>query len=227
MAVAILILTFEVYGEDGVRYTRNDGYVYATLLDWKGEPVTLSALQTGGATLGKVSKVELLGSNINFKFVQDNEGLTVTPEGTVQSQPDISDQSLAKGYRVLRITHDKGWINDDDPGVEAQGEWLRKCNLGTGDFNNDLTFSNTTGDIWSCSFTGSSVALMAPKEQGAGRIEVQIDGQKHETIDLSESGSRLAQQIVSTITNLTPGDHTISVINLGGGPVSLDAIMVQ
>ena len=74
---------FEVYGENGVRYTRNHGNVYATLLDWNGGPVTLKALHAGGATLGKVSKVELLGSNVPLTFVQDDQGLTVTPGGPV------------------------------------------------------------------------------------------------------------------------------------------------
>ena len=46
--------------------------------------------------------------------------------------------------RVLRITHDKGWINDDDPGATYPG-WSRRCNLGTGDFNNDLTVSDKPG----------------------------------------------------------------------------------
>ena len=40
---------FEVYGENGVCYTRNQGNVYATLLDWQGGPITLkvSARQRG------------------------------------------------------------------------------------------------------------------------------------------------------------------------------------
>ena len=50
-------------GDDStVAYTRNNGNVYATLLGWNGGAITLKALQAGGATLGKVSKVELLGS---------------------------------------------------------------------------------------------------------------------------------------------------------------------
>ncbi len=48
----------------GVCYTRNRGNVYATLLDWQGGPITLKALRSGGATLWKVSKVELLGSDV-------------------------------------------------------------------------------------------------------------------------------------------------------------------
>ena len=167
---------FEVYGENAVCYTRNNGNVYATLLDWQGGPITLKALHTDGATLGKVSKVELLGSDIPLTFVQDDQGLTVTPGDSVQPLPGITNQQLASRCRVLRITHDKGWINDDDPGTKAPG-WIRRCNLGTGDFNNDLTTSDTPGDIWSCSFTGTNVSVIAPKEAGAGKIEVQIDGQ--------------------------------------------------
>jgi hypothetical protein len=120
----------------------------------------------------------------------------------VQPLPGITNQSLASACRVLRITHDKGWINDDDPGVVAHG-WLRRCNLGTGDYNNDLTTSDTPGDVWSCSFTGSSVSVIAPKEAGAGKIEVQIDGQTRATADLSTAGPRQAQQRVCEVTGLS------------------------
>jgi hypothetical protein len=217
---------FEVYGEDAVCYTRNNSNVYTALLDWQGGPITLKALHTGGATLGKVSKVELLGSDIALKFVQDDQGLTVTFIGSVLPIPGMADQQLASKCRVLRITHDKGWINDDDPGTTAKG-WLRKCNLGTGDFNNDLTTSNTPGDVWSCNFTGTSITLIAPKEAGAGKIEVQIDSRTRAKADLSTSDGHQGQQAVCKVTDLTPGKHLIKVVNLGGGPVAVDAILVQ
>jgi alpha-L-fucosidase len=217
---------FEVYGETGVCYTRNKGNVYAALLDWKGSPVTLKALQTGGATLGKVSKVELLGSDIPFTFVQDDQGLTVTPGAPAQPQPGISNQSLASACRVLRITHDKGWINDDDLEVVSHG-WLRRSNLGTGDYNNDVTTSDTPGDVWSSSFTGSSVSVIAPKEAGAGKIEIQVDGQTRSTADLSTTGARQAQQKVCEVTDLTSGKHSIAIINRGPGPVAVDALIVH
>jgi alpha-L-fucosidase len=217
---------FEVFGDNNVLYTRKQGNVYATLLEWDGNPVTLSALHIGGTTLGKVSKVELLGSDIPMKFVQDNKGLTVTPDRLPQILPEITDKSLASKCRVLRITHDKGWINDDDPGAKAPG-WLRRCNLGTGDFNNDLITSDTPGDIWTCLFTGNNVSVIAPKEAGAGRIKVQIDGKTRTTVDLSIIGTRQAQQVVCDISGLTSGKHTISIINLGSGPVAVDALSVR
>ncbi len=215
---------FEVYGENSVCYTRNKGNVYATLLDWNGGSITLKSLRTGGATLGNVSKVELLGSDIHLTFVQNDQGLLVTLTDSVQPLPGIDDESLASRCRVLRITHDKGWINDDDPGATAPG-WLRTCNLGTGDFNNDLTNSDTPGDIWTSSFTGRGVKVIAPKEAGAGKIEVQIDGKTRATANLSITGKRLAQQVVFEITGLKPYKHTISIINCGPGSVAIDAII--
>jgi alpha-L-fucosidase len=217
---------FEVYGSDTVLYTRNNGNVYATLLYWTGGQITLSALKTGSPTLGKVIKVELLGSDLPIKFVQDDSGLTITPQGVAQVQPGISDQSLASGSRVLRITHDKGWFNDDDKGVKAPG-WIRQCNLGTGDYNNDLTYSNTPGNIWTCSFSGSNVKIIAPKEEGAGKMEIQIDGKTRATADLSTTGMRKVQQVVCEISGLDPGNHTMKIINRGSGPVTLDALIIQ
>jgi alpha-L-fucosidase len=217
---------FEVYGENIVCYTRNNGNIYATLLDWQGGPITLKALHTDGATLGKVSKVELLGSDIPLTFVQNDHGLTITPDDSVRPMHGITDQQLASMCRVLRVTHDKGWINDDDPGTKAPG-WLRCCNQGKGDFNNDLTTSDTPGDIWSCSFTGNNVSVIAPKEAGAGIIEVQIDGKTRAKADLSTMDTRQPQQVVCKVTDLTSGKHVIDIVNRGHGPVAVDAILVQ
>lgn len=185
----------------------------------------MKALGAGGATLGKVSRVELLGSEAPLTFIQDDQGLRVTFGEPVQPLPGITNRSLASACRVLRVTHDKGWINDDDLDVVSHG-WLRRCNLGTGDYNNDLTTSDTPGEVWSCSFTGSSVKLITPKEMGAGKIEVQIDGKSRAMADLSTTGARQAQQRACEVTNLTPGRHSIAIINRGPGPVAVDALVV-
>jgi alpha-L-fucosidase len=217
---------FEAWGDSTVIYTRAKGNVYATLLGWNGGAVTLSALKSGGATLGTVSKVELLGSTVAFTFSQNAQGLTVTPSGSVSALTGISDSQLASKMRVLRITHSKGWINDDDSGVRSPG-WLRKVGLGTGDYNKDLTTSTTVGDTWTATFTGTGVSVYAPKESGSGKIEIQIDGETKETADLSTSGARQAQQVVAEVSDLTDAQHTLSIINQGPGPVAVDAIVVK
>jgi hypothetical protein len=170
--------------------------------------------------------VELLGSSEPVTFTQSEMGLTVVPGGPVQPVKGMQDASLASSCRVLRITHDKTWINDDDLNVVSHG-WLRRCHAGAGDYNNDLTTSDTAGDVWSCQFTGSSVTVVAPKEAGAGKIEVQIDGRQRAMADLSTAGARQPQQRVCRIGRLAHGTHTIAVINRGPGPVALDALIVD
>jgi alpha-L-fucosidase len=216
---------FEVWGDNAVIYTRAGGQVYATLLGWNGGAITLSALKSGGPTLGTVSKVELLGSTVAMTFSQDGKGLTVTPGGTVAALTGISDSQLASKMRVLRITHSKSWFNDDDPGATFTG-WQRKVGS-TGDYNNDLTTSSTPGDTWTATFTGTAVAVYAPRESGSGKVEIEIDGESKTIADLSAIGARQAQQLVAELNDLPSGQHTIAIINRGPGPVAIDAIAVK
>jgi hypothetical protein len=104
---------------------------------------------------------------------------------------------------------------------------MRRCNLGTGDYNNDLTTSDKPGDVWGCSFTSSSVSVIAPKEAGAGQIEVQIDGRTRAKVDLSTTSARQAQQRVFEVKDLVPGKHSIAIINRGPGRVAVDALIVD
>ncbi len=62
---------------------------------------------------------------------------------------------------------------------------------------------------------------------GIGKIEIQIDGQTKDTVDLAMSGPRQPQQMVSAVTGLSPGPHTISIVHRGPGPVAPDAIAAQ
>ncbi|MBN2193890.1 MAG: alpha-L-fucosidase [Polyangiaceae bacterium] len=217
---------FEVHGDGTVAYTRNHGNVHATLLGWRGGAIMLGALRAGGATLGRVSHVELLGSDVAMAFLQDQQGLTVTPGGAVGPLGGIGNQQLTSKTRVLRIAHDRGRINDDHPGSAAPG-WLRRSNLNGGDYNNDLTTSETPGAVWSSTFSGGGVAVIAPSEAGAGQIEIQIDGGVRATVDLATAGARQPQQVAYEVTGLAAGEHVIRIVDLGPGPVAVDAIVVQ
>ena len=217
---------FEFCGDNTISYTRNNGNVYAAVFNWNDSVITFKALYAEGSTLGKVTKVELLGSDIPLSFIQDDLGLKVTPGGLAQALPGITNQSLASACRVLRISHDKKWINDDDQDIVAPG-WFRSCNLGKGDYNNDITFSETPGDIWSFSFTGNNISVVAPREAGAGKIEIQIDGRIYSTVELSINGPYQPQQVVCEINGLAPEKHMIHIINRGPGKVAIDAIIIK
>jgi hypothetical protein len=174
----------------------------------------LKALRLGGIILGKETKAELVGSEKAMKYIQDEKGLLVMPDGIVHSLTGISNQLLSDRYRVLRISHDRGWFNGDDPGVEAPG-WFRYANIGMGDFSNDLTINETPGDSWSCPFSGNCISVVAPKEAGVGKMEIVIDGKRRAIVDLSTVGDRKPQQIVYEENNLPSAKHTIKIVNRG------------
>lgn len=218
---------FEVHGDTSVYYTRNKGKLYAAFSNWKDSPIKLKALATNGATLGNVSKVELIspGQTVNLPFVQNEQGLTITPPAATIPITGINDEVLASKYKVIKITHDKTWVNDDDPGVKMASGWFRQNNLNNGDFNNDLTTSDKPGATWKFSFTGKGISIIAPKQPGAGKMEVLIDGKSMKTIDLSSAEGKKSQQVVYKVDKLTAANHIITLVNRGGN-VAVDALIV-
>ena len=197
---------FEVWGDSSVTYTRAKGNVYATLLNWNGGAVTLSALKSGGATLGTVSKVELLGSTVAMTFSQNGQGLTVTPSGSVSALSGISDSQLASKMRVLRITHNKGWFNDDDSGATSPG-WLRTV----------ATWAPVTTTTTSPPATtvGTRLDFHVHRDQRRGLRPERIRGWEDRDSDRRPNagrrriclhpGARQPQQLVSEVTGLSAG----------------------
>lgn len=218
---------FEVFGEQNIRYTRNKGFVFATVMDWPaGNRLHMPSLRAGGATLGKITKVELLGSAVPLTFHQDENGMDVVAGETPKTPLDGGKNPSLAAIRVLKITHDKPWVSDDDPGTVAPG-WQRVCNLGAGDYNNDLTTSEISGDAMTFTTTSTTVTVICPKEKGAGKIEILADGESQGIFDLSTEGPRLPQQRICTIRDLPSGpDHVIKVVNRGGR-VAVDAFVTE
>ena len=161
------------------------------------------------------------GQGIPFKQSADGLTIQMTPSVT----QGISDQQLAKGFKVIRITHDKAWFNDDDPGVRTFG-WDRRCKTNQGDFNNDLSFSTQTGDTWTTTITGSKVSVVAPQGLFQGMMEIRIDGKSVGKVAFEKSENVKPQTIVYTSKKLQKGTHEIQLINQGG-TIALDALVIQ
>ena len=144
--------------------------------------------------------------------------------GAAFSTPDITDSELAGGFKVLKISYEKNWFNDDDPGVSTFG-WDRKCNLKDGSFNNDLSFSDREGDSWSVDFTGRRVSIIAPEGDRNGKMKVIIDGKDNGTVQFSK-GEIKSQQTVFESGKLNGRQHNIQLVNLGGS-IAVDALIIK
>ncbi len=214
---------FDVWGNDHVIYTRRGGYIYATILHPAIDDIVLQPLSTQFPSVGKIRKVEMLEDGQSIPFKQSADGLTIQIRTSVTQ--GITNQELAQGFKVLRITHDKAWFNDDDPGVQTYG-WNRTTGKGEGDFNNDLSFSDQVGDRWSVPFSGKRISIIAPTGEYEGRMQVVTDGKVCGEVTFHKDTERKAQQVVFTSNKLKKGKHTIELINLEG-TIAIDALRIE
>jgi len=207
---------YEVCAGGDARYTRANGFIYVTLLRWpENNSTTLPALRMGSATIGKVSKVSLLGSTIPLTFQQNADGLKITAIG----KPDTS-----QAY-VLKILQDKTWINDDDPGVNYVG-WNHRCNLNAADFNNDLHLTNVKGDACTLQFNGKGICIIAPKDSTYGALKVFVDDKLYGVANLKKNGPHAAECQAFTIKNLVRKRHLLKIVNVSARTVALDAFKI-
>ena len=214
---------FNVWGNDHIIYTRQGGYIYATVVNPADEEIILPPLSDLSPSVGKITKVEMVENGQAIPFRQSAEGLSIQMNQFVT--PGISDQQLAKGYKVIRITHDKTWFNDDDPGVRTFG-WNRRCKTGLGDFNNDLSFSTQAGDTWTATIEARKMSIVAPQGMGEGLMEVYIDGKHAGEVTFAKSQEVKYQSVVFTSKKLSKGKHEIQLKNKSGW-IAIDAIVIQ
>ena len=215
---------FTQWGDEHVIYTRQGGYIYATILHPSAGAIVLSALSNQSASIGKIEKVELVENGHRLPFTQTAEGVTIQMEEPLFTQ-GIKDKNLAQGYKVIRISHDKAWFNDDDPGVHTFG-WNRRCNTNEGDFNNDLSFSTLVGDTWTATIEARKISIVAPQGMGEGVMEVFIDDKHVGDVSFVKSQEVKHQTIVFTSKKLKKGEHKIQLKNKSG-TIAIDAIIIQ
>ena len=215
---------FDVWGDDHRIFTRKDGCIYVTMVDWDGSGTIIEALSSDAPSVGRISEVGLLGSDVEILFNQTDKGLAVSCSDTLPVTNGIQDVELARGFKVLKISHDKGWFNDDDPGVSTTG-WTRECNRDMGDFNNDLYISTVQNEVWQATYTGRKVTLVAPTGPGLGTVRILIDGRDCGTVNLGTSDSYCPQQQVFRHRSWKR-THTIQVV-CNAGTAAIDALIVK
>lgn len=203
---------FDVWGDEHLFFTRNNGCIYVTMIDWNGNKTIIEPLKSGAPSVGKISDVAILGSDAKVTFLQTEEGLAVS-----------ADTDPAEKFKVLKVVHDKRWFNDDDPGVSTIG-WTRECNRDKGDFNNDLYITDHPGDVWQASFTGRKVTLIAPTGIGWGSMRIQIDGKDYGTISLKADEDKSQQSVFTR--RIGKGSHVIRII-CQSGTAAIDALKIK
>lgn len=107
-------------------------------------------------------------------------------------------------------------------GVAYTGTWKRVSLSGSS--GGSVRYATAKGATAKLSFTGRSVAWVAPLGTNRGTAKVIIDGVVVATIDLGAPAQ--SRMLVFSRTWLTSGSHSIKVKVLGTGRVDLDAFIV-
>jgi len=116
-------------------------------------------------------------------------------------------------------------VNDTDPAITYTGSWSSSSGRGLGDLYNDVHTTTTNGDSVSYTFTGTGIDVLSETNSDEGDIDVYVDGSKVQSVSAAGS-SRLAQQVVASVSGLTKGQHTIKLVKTGGTSMLLDGFTV-
>jgi hypothetical protein len=120
-------------------------------------------------------------------------------------------------------------VDDDDQAFAFAGTWGTSGARGYGDFDDNVHYTTTSGDVATLTFTGVAATLLGEKNPDQGTIEVLVDGQSRAMVDTSlPAGSpRQAQQVLFSSGLLTAGSHTLAIANRSGATMTVDAVRVQ
>ncbi len=150
-------------------------------------------------------------------------------------QSDATSTSDVSTHLALNTEPSFGYTYDDtDPALNYSGTWSHVANQSYtgGDYKNTESFSDTTGDSMSVTFTGTAVQYIAPTANNHGDADIYLDGTKVATVDGYSSGTDF-QQVLYSASGLADTTHTLKIVVTGqkdaasGGTfVSVDAINV-
>ncbi|HBU81209.1 MAG TPA: hypothetical protein DEF35_06160 [Paenibacillus sp.] len=154
-------------------------------------------------------------ANIN---TQQGSDLDAGSEPAANAENEIAADAAA-------VT-DVVYINDDDNHIQYTGSWSPNTGRGFGDYKDDLHFTETDGDSFEYTFTGTGIDLLTEKDQGLGEMIVTLDNGTPETVSANTSGQREAQQVLYSAAGLDNGSHTLKVVKGSGRYMLLDALRV-
>jgi hypothetical protein len=116
-------------------------------------------------------------------------------------------------------------LNDNDWRAVYTGAWQTSNGRHLGDLGDDVHYTQTNGDAFSYTFTGTGIQVLSETDASEGNADVYVDGKKTQTV--SAGGTvRLAQQAIVSVTGLAKGKHTVRVVKTSGDYLLVDGVTV-
>ncbi|MFI1092617.1 beta-xylosidase [Streptomyces sp. NPDC020917] len=177
---------------------------------------------------GKVHvKIQRIPNEMPLKTPYTVFDSDLTPDGSTLQVP-VNRLSGTDAYTVT-LTRGDGKsgptepgpvvVDGADTGADSPDHFSYDANWGVATgisdmYNSTANYSHTAGATATLHFQGSQVALHAVRDVDQGIMSVVLDGSTPITID-NYASSRNASGIVWTSPVLTPGPHTVTIVNTG------------
>ena len=137
---------------------------------------------------------------------------------------------IKNGSNTLSYSSDYSISGDT---VTIFSEYLGGCPAGltklefgfSGDYSDDIHYTEDNGDYFKYSFTGTEVKIIGPKGPNLGELEIFIDGESCGTVN-AYNLTRLTQQVLFEKSGLENIIHTIKCVKVSGDISALDAIAI-
>jgi len=211
----------------------NDG-VHATQAN--GASASLTFTGTGVSFLDEKYSDE---GNIEVYLDGVDKGSISASATTRQSQQTLySVSGLSPGTHTLQLVKTSGTymlvdgfevtrtLNDTDAALTYSGSWYYSSGRGLGDYADDVHATTANGDSVTVTFFGSGISYLTEKYSDEGTIAVSLDGASQSTVNANAS-TRSAQQVLYSISGLTPGLHTVTLTKESGTYMLVDRFDVS
>jgi hypothetical protein len=181
---------------------------------WPGSEVTVADEMVAGSSTSSASvmNISVLSGHsyrIERKLVPVS-GITYAAVGG-----SAAAQARTLGTRTLGLGKSVSTLIDDtDPRLVTTGSGWTRGSTAAGNINTTESFTKTTGDSISYTFTGTSVLWLGSKQPNLGITGVYLDGALQTTVD-QYGPATVPQQSLWSKTGLTPGEHTIKLAATG------------
>jgi hypothetical protein len=116
-------------------------------------------------------------------------------------------------------------VNDTDSGAVYSGAWSRYTGRTYGDLSGDVHAATANGDSVSYTFTGTGLDVLSEVNSDEGGIDVYVDGTLTKSVTAA-GPTRLAQQVIASVTGLAKGPHTVKLVKTGGTYLVIDGFTV-
>ena len=164
-------------------------------------------------------------------FLNNGTNCTIsnTTYVTGQSWPSVAlsiiqNAGLESSYASLKAG--EVFVNDTDPAYDhVPSDWYYSSARGFGDYKDDVHASMIDGEYVQYSFNGTGISYLGEINSDEGNVDVYLDGVFQTTVSCNYP-TRLVQQRIYSVSNLSLGRHTLKLVKNGGTYFVLDGFVV-